>query len=59
MLDQIRLALLRSNQWVGDLSSGGRAVLLIIGMVLLIVVMYFGLLPSKHIHYNPHAIFSW
>ena len=59
MLDRIRLALMRSNQWVGDLSPAGRRALIVIVVVLLFVAGYFGLLPSKNPHRNPHSLIDW
>jgi hypothetical protein len=37
----------------------GRTTLVVFLTALFVVAAYFGLLPSKHVRYNPHAIFNW
>jgi hypothetical protein len=59
MIDALRLRVLRFNEWLEDLSPLGRATLVMALAALLIVASYFGLLPRKHVHYNPHAVFNW
>lgn len=57
--DAIRLQLLRFDEWIGDLSPGGRRIFIATGVALLLLAARYGLIPSKHIHYNPHALFNW
>ncbi len=63
MNNRIRMALLRSNQWVADLSTAGRGVLIVIGMVVVMTVVivagYFGLIPSRDGRYSPHSLIRW
>jgi len=59
MLDPIRLLFLRLNEWVGDLSPAGRQLLVATMVILIFVAAYFGLFPSRHTHYNPHALLNW
>jgi hypothetical protein len=58
-MDALRLRILRFGEWLEGLSPLGRAALEITLLASLIVAAYFGLLPSKHVHYNPHAVFNW
>jgi hypothetical protein len=58
-MNALRLWLLRSNEWVRNLSPKGRTTLVVFLTVLFMVAIYFGLLPSKHAHPNPHALYNW
>ena len=55
----MKLRLLRFGEWVNELSPAGRGVLLAMVWILFMLAAYFGLLPSKHLYDNRHALFSW
>jgi hypothetical protein len=57
--DAVRLLGLRLDEWLGELSPGGRRVLIAAMIAVLILAAHYGLLPSKHRYYNPHAVFNW
>lgn len=59
MMDALRLWALRVDEWLGDLPPFGKANLAAAILASLLLAAYFGLLPSKRVHYNPHAIFNW
>jgi hypothetical protein len=61
MPDRMRLAILRTLQWLGDLSPVRSAVVIVAFLVLLVVsisiAVHYGLLPTREHRYDP--IFSW
>jgi hypothetical protein len=63
MLSRINAAIsvlvLRTDEWIGELSPGSRRMLIATLLVLLTLAAWFGLLPTKHLYNNPHALFNW
>jgi hypothetical protein len=59
MFTAMRLWSLRLDQRIGALSPLGKTAVVAALIVLLFLAGFFGLLPSKHLRYNPHAIFNW
>ena len=61
--DAIHLRMLRLGEWINEwlegLSPGSKRMLLVVLIALFVLAARYGLLPSKHTHYNPHALFSW
>ena len=61
--DAIHLQMLSLGEWINErlerLSPGGKRILLAMLIALFVLAARYGLLPSKHTHYNPHALFSW
>jgi type II secretory pathway component PulM len=57
--DAINLLLLRFGEWFGDLSPAGKRMVAWAIILLLMVATYFGLLPGRHVHYNPHSLVHW
>ncbi len=55
--DRMRLAALRTVQWLGDLSPVRSAMVIVAFLVLLVLFIsigvHYGLLPTRHYHYNP------
>jgi hypothetical protein len=59
IVNAFRLWILRVDQWLKNLSPLGYTTLVLFVAVLFVAAAYFGLVPSKHIWPNPHAIFNW
>ncbi len=61
MPDGMRMAILRTVQWLGDLSPVRQAMVAVAFLALLVISVsigvHFGLLPTRQHHYD--RIFNW